>query len=352
MVVGNILTVVEKVLTIVKNISTIVKNILLVVETILTTVKNISTIAKNILLIVENISTINKRILTVVETISTTVKNILTVMENSLSGREPPLKSLRKKVGTSFAMLTFVGKTNKKIIVKQQTIIQNKNTPMIVKPYISFLNYDSDSQLIADITAIIVGMTGNPNYPIPSPTTLTAVSGNTNFPTPSPTLVSVGVALNEFSIALSNAADGGATLTAIKNAKRAALVSLVRALALYVQSACNGDLAVLKSSGFPTQKPQPQPVGDLPVPASLTVKLGISSGKLDVKVAPVPGAFTYTWRLTAAGTPTVVVQLAQSTATNYTFAGLLPGVVYNVEANAVGAAGPSGWTVPVPQMVV
>jgi hypothetical protein len=206
---------------------------------------------------------------------------------------------------------------------------------MIVKPYNSFLNYDSDGKLVIDITAIIAAMTGN-----------------THYLTPSPTLTAVIAALNEFTAAKGAAAHGGTTLTAIKNAKRAALVSLIRALALYVQVACNGDFAILKSSGFPTQKPQGQPVGELPVPSNLMVALGISSGKLDVSVAPVPGASTYTWRLTLASAPTAVVQLAQSTATSYTFASLTPGLVYNVEANAVGAAGPSGWTTPMPQMMV
>jgi hypothetical protein len=206
---------------------------------------------------------------------------------------------------------------------------------MIVKPYISFLNYDSDGQLIVDVGAIIAAMTGNKSYL-----------------NPSPTLAAVIAALNEFTAALSAAADGGVTLTAIKNAKRAALVSLIRALALYVQGACNGDLAVLKSSGFPTQKPQPQPVGILPVPANLTVALGMRSGELDASVTPVPGASTYTWRVTAASAPGIVVQLEQTTASSNTLTGLTPGVVYNVEANAVGAAGPSGWTPPVPQMMV
>jgi hypothetical protein len=35
-----------------------------------------------------------------------------------------------------------------------------------------------------------------------------------------------------------------------------------------------------------------------------------------------------------------------------TFTGLTPGVVYNVEANAVGAVGPSDWSAPVPQMAM
>src|ERR1035438_9027570 len=101
---------------------------------------------------------------------------------------------------------------------------------MIVKPYISFLNFYTDAQLAQKIAAIMLAMTGN-KY----------------FLTPSPTLVAVLAALKEFTDAMSAADGGGFTLTAIKNAKRAALVSLVRALALYVQANCNNDLAILRS---------------------------------------------------------------------------------------------------------
>jgi hypothetical protein len=182
---------------------------------------------------------------------------------------------------------------------------------MIVKPYISFLNYDSDGELVVDVGAIIAAMTGN-NY----------------YPNPAPTLAAVTAALNEFTAAKADAADGGATLTAIKNAKRAALVSLIRALALYVQGACNGNFAILKSSGFPNQKPQREPIGILPAPANLTVSLGVRSGDLDASVAPVAGASTYNWQLMAASAPTVVVQTAQTTAASNTFSALTPGVAY------------------------
>jgi hypothetical protein len=46
------------------------------------------------------------------------------------------------------------------------------------------------------------------------------------------------------------------------------------------------------------------------------------------------------------------VQSAQTTAASNIFDHLTPGVVYNVEANAVGSAGPSDWSDPVPLMVV
>ena len=165
-------------------------------------------------------------------------------------------------------------------------------------------------------------------------------------------MAAVTAALNEFTASLANAADGGATLTAIKNAKRAALVSLVRALALYVQAMCNGDIAILKSSGFPTQKPQHEPVGILPAPANLTVSLGVRSGDLDASAAPVPGASIYNWELMAASAPTVVVQTAQTTGAGTTFSGLTPGVAYIARANVVGSAGPSDWTTSAAKMVV
>jgi len=48
----------------------------------------------------------------------------------------------------------------------------------------------------------------------------------------------------------------------------------------------------------------------------------------------------------------VGVTTAQTTPASNTFDGLTPGVVYNIEANVVGSAGPSDWSDPVPQMVV
>jgi hypothetical protein len=132
---------------------------------------------------------------------------------------------------------------------------------MVIKPSISFLTNDSDPQLIVDTQTILTSMTGNPGYT-----------------TPDPTLAAVTTAMNDFATALANAADGGATLTAIKNDKRAALVGLLRNLANYVQVACNGDLTVLMSSGFPIQKPQRSPIGVLPAPTGLTLDWGICRG--------------------------------------------------------------------------
>jgi hypothetical protein len=206
---------------------------------------------------------------------------------------------------------------------------------MIVKPSVSFLNEDSDPELIVDVGGTVTGLTGNPSYPAPAPT-----------------LADVTAALNAFTTAVNDAAGGGVVLTATKNDRRADLVALVRELASYVQVACKGDLTVLMSSGFPIQKPVRNPIGDLPAPAGLTVSLGSHSGELDAAVTPVFGASIYNWRLSTAANPSAVVQSAQTTAASNTFTGLTPGVVYNTEVNAVGAAGPSDWSAPVPQMAV
>jgi hypothetical protein len=206
---------------------------------------------------------------------------------------------------------------------------------MIVKPSVSLLTADSDSVLVTDTENIVTSMTGN-----------------ASFPTPSPTILEVTAAKDAFVTALADAAKGGVTLTAIKNAKRAALVALLRQLASYVQVTCNGDLTVLLSSGFPIQKPQRNPVGVLPAPSILKVSFGARTGELVASAAPVFGAAIYNWRVTTESAPDVVVQTAQTTAASNTFTGLTPGVVYKLDANVVGSAGPSDWSNPVSQMAV
>jgi len=206
---------------------------------------------------------------------------------------------------------------------------------MIVKPTISFLSTDSDSSLSTNTRAILAAMEGNPNYP-----------------SPNPALPVVRAAGDAFADALVAAADGGKTLTASKNARRAELVLLLRQLANYVAVACQGDLTVLMTAGFPIHKPQRQPIGVLTAPGDLTVTFGARMGELDAATAPVPGAAIYNWRLSTAAAPNVVVQTAQTTAASNTFTGLAPGVVYRIEANAVGTAGPSNWSNPVSRMAV
>jgi hypothetical protein len=198
---------------------------------------------------------------------------------------------------------------------------------MVVKPAIGFLSSSSDALLLTGSQTIVNSLTGN-----------------TDYPTPTPTLVTVSAAVAAFTVAIANAAGGGKEETAIKNAKRAELVSLLRQLASYVGVTCGGDLAKLLSSGFPTWKPTKSPIGVLPAPYSPVATAGPKSGQLSAVSYPVFGAYTYNWRLALASAPTVFVQEIQTTAASNVFSGLTPGQVYTVQLNAVGSAGASDWS--------
>ena len=206
---------------------------------------------------------------------------------------------------------------------------------MVVKPAIGFLTVSSDALLVTGAQTIVTAMTTNPDYP-----------------TPTPTLATVTTALNAFIVAIANAADGGKEETAIKNAKRAELTSLLRQLASYVGVTCGNDMAKLLSSGFPTQKPNRSPIGVLPAPDAPVATPGPLTGQLDAVSAPVFGAYTYNWRVALASAPTVFVQQVQTTAARNTFSGLTPGQVYFIQLNAVGSAGPSDWSDDGETMVV
>jgi hypothetical protein len=206
---------------------------------------------------------------------------------------------------------------------------------MIVKPSISFLTRDGDPELVVDVQKIITYMTGNASYP-------KAVA----------LLLLIKAALADFSTALANADDGGITLKSIKNDKREALCALVRSLAADVTDECLGDLTILLSSGFPIQKPEHYPIGELPAPGAPTLTLGVHSGSLNASLPPMYGAATYNWQLAAADAPTVILQTDETTAASTSFDDLIPGKVYLVQANAVGTAGTSDWSQSASLMVV
>ena len=206
---------------------------------------------------------------------------------------------------------------------------------MIVKPSIRFLTQDSDPDLVLALKKILVSLTGNASYPKAAAL-----------------LLLVQAALAEFETALANTADGGQSAFSLKDQKRAVLCPLVRSLALDVTDECHGDLTVLLTSGFPIQKPERYPIGELPAPAAPALTLGTHSGELDASVPPIYGALTYNWQVMLASAPTVVVQEIETSTSYVTFPGLPPGQVCLVQANAVGTAGTSDWSPSTALMVV
>ena len=206
---------------------------------------------------------------------------------------------------------------------------------MIVKPAISFLIASADALLITMVRAIILAMTDNVNYSKPEPT-----------------LALILAALEDFVTALSKAADGGKELTAIKNARRSELVSLVRQLASYVLVACKGDMAILLSSGFPVQKPNRQAIGVLPAPETPKVSQGPRTGQMFGVTAPLAGGYIYTWQLSLETAPDVPVRTVQTTSARNLFIDLTRGTTYRLRVNVIGTAGPSDWSQSVELMVL
>lgn len=79
---------------------------------------------------------------------------------------------------------------------------------------------------------------------------IAALTGNPNFPTPSPTLASVATLKDNLVASCAAASDGGRTLTALKNGDRKALIDAMRLLASHVEDNSGADLATMLSSGF------------------------------------------------------------------------------------------------------
>ena len=166
-----------------------------------------------------------------------------------------------------------------------------------------------------------------------------------------PPLAEIQTAWDNFSAGWPRKADGGPSSTVQMNNCRLILTGLMRQLGSYVAVACKGDMANLILSGFPVQKPVRQPVGPLATPGNVVLELGAQSGGLNAKANPVFGASIYNWRLKNAATG-AVVQTDQTPAASTSFTGLTPGVIYSVEVNAVGTAGPSDWGTSPGQMVI
>ena len=198
---------------------------------------------------------------------------------------------------------------------------------MNVKPSIQFLIKDGEALFTDKVATILEWLKNNPKYT-----------------TPSPTLTVVQTAFDAYKVATADAAQGGVENTAVRDARRAELVSLLRQLANYVSATANGDLETLISSGFPIQKTNRTPIGPLPAPDAPVVKQGPNTGSMTAIISPVYGAFIYNWRLALASAPTVYLQTAQTTGARVTFEGLTAGQIYNVEVNVVGAAGTSDWS--------
>lgn len=170
------------------------------------------------------------------------------------------------------------------------------------------------------------------------------MTGNPNFASLAAAVTTAQTAYNTYLVAKAAAMDGGKPETAARNARRAELVVLLRALVNNINAIANGDEEVLLSSGFQLRQTNRPKIGALDPPAAPSVVQGKVSGILKASTPPVYGASLYTARIALASAPTTYLQTKQGTGARFEFLGLVPGELYNIDMNAIGAAGPSDYS--------
>jgi hypothetical protein len=173
----------------------------------------------------------------------------------------------------------------------------------------------------------------------------TKMTGNASFIAPFPALIDVTAAIAALDAANQAAMGGDRLAIAERKTARAALLSLLRQLAAYVQAHCQESREVIISSGFePTHTPTP--VGQLSPPAAPVLRHGKTTGSIALRIVKPNGATSTNWRIALAATPTVYLQTTSTSSGRTLFTGLTAGELYSAQASVVGAMGESGWSAP------
>ncbi|MBL9143909.1 MAG: fibronectin type III domain-containing protein [Verrucomicrobiaceae bacterium] len=184
---------------------------------------------------------------------------------------------------------------------------------------------------------------------------VTAMTGNANFPTPTPSAAVFAQWLADFESMLSqyeNARVALKNLTEQKDALRAGLCAVFSQRALYVEVASNGNPDVIATSGLPLRNP-PSPVGPLPFPENLRVVQSQSVGELVVKWNSVAAAKSYVLQCAevVSGQPPVWQQVYVGGKFTSSQKSLVPGKTYAFRVASIGgASGQSDWSPVVERM--
>lgn len=124
---------------------------------------------------------------------------------------------------------------------------------------------------------------------------VTQMTGNANYPTPSPALTVITAKANALEAALgTQAAAQQAAKTATTNleTKEGEADAAVNSLSNYVWETSGGDEAKIQSAGMSLRAPK-TPTTSLPAPQGLAVTAGDNEGELDAVWDPVPKSKGY-----------------------------------------------------------
>jgi hypothetical protein len=172
------------------------------------------------------------------------------------------------------------------------------------------------------------------------------LTGNASFPTPPVSLTALAALLTALVNAMAAASQGGKPLTSAKNDAQEALVAALRKIATYVQGEAAQNLTVLLSSGFLINSTN-RARSPLQIPSIVQILNNISK-QLTVRLTPIVNARTYQLMVFKPD-GTLFLTLDSTQARRIVIPGVTPGVIYTVQARAVGGStGYSPWSQPMP----
>lgn len=184
---------------------------------------------------------------------------------------------------------------------------------------------------------------------------VTAMTGNTNFPTPTPSAGVFAQWLADFEAKLSELENLRVVLknlTEQKDAIRAGLQAVFTQRALYVEMASNGNPDIIATSGLPLRRP-PTPVGQLPWPQNLRVEQTQSNGVLIIRWLSVASSRGYVLQCAEVvpGQAREWNQVYTGGKFSFQHNGLVPGKTYEYRVAALGGVnGQSEWSPVVSRM--
>lgn len=180
---------------------------------------------------------------------------------------------------------------------------------------------------------------------------LLSLTGKPAFPDPVPPLADLSKAIDRFSDSMVGASSGTHGLVAAKNERRAELEAVYIQLGMYVMYIANGNLELLKQSGYTVAK-DPEPVY-ITNPGNVTLYNGVTSGELDSSVTAVRGAKVYLYQITDSEPKENTVWDSRTCSrSKYTFRGLTPGKKHCIRVAVTGSGDQIAYSTIASQYVI
>ncbi len=200
----------------------------------------------------------------------------------------------------------------------------------IYKILLSFLRY-TDNDFTAFVARVILALTGNPAFPVTSPT-----------------IAAIIALKSAFDIATANAKGGGKALKLIRDAARFDLEMAMRLLASFIEDHSNNIKSTMLEAGFSVYGGPVVHRTNPDTPIISKLDYGKLSGSADLKVIPVDNTDVYEFRYTigAFGPDAEWIYLPVSTKSSIIIKGLELGITIWAQARCHNSQGISNWSDP------